>query len=406
MEKSNSISLSPDSIKSILTLRYNSEIHPILPKLTSEDFATTINTSSTEYIQKSIINTLKKSIKKDCKRISIALSGGIDSALNLALLRETFPDLEISAISMKFADSVDETPQASKIAQHFAAEHQVIDLKNFLIELPKAISITKQPFWDLHWYHIVKKAKTNGDYLVSGDGGDELFGGYTFRYQKFLSLANQNSTPIERVRAYLQCHERDWVEDQEELFGKKTNFTWEKIHEKLFPYFDNSLPLIQQVFLADYNGKLLYNFSPVNSALHEGFDITSIAPLLSNEIIQYASHLDPTLKYDEKNDIGKVPLRKLLENYIDDNMLTQTKQGFSVNTQNLWKSYGYRLCENYLNEARIVNEGWINPSWIENNLKFEQDVKHINKFLGLLAFEIWHRLFITTEMEPDTLLEA
>ena len=269
MEESNSISLSPDSIKTILTLRYNSEIPPILPKLTMNDFSSTRNESSIEFIKKSMTNTLKNSIPDNCKKVSIALSGGIDSTLNLAILRETFPDLHISAISMKFANSVDETPQASKIAKHFGAEHQIINLENFLIELPKAISITKQPFWDLHWYHIVKQAKTNGDYLISGDGGDELFGGYTFRYQKFLSLVNSNSSSAERVKAYLQCHERDWVQDQEDLFGSKTDFSWEQIHKKLLSYFDNSLSLIQQVFLADYNGKLLYNFSPVNTALHE-----------------------------------------------------------------------------------------------------------------------------------------
>lgn len=405
MEKSNSISLSPDSIKNILTLRYNPSISPTLPKLTWNNFTSTNNELSIEFIEKSMKNTLQNSIDDDCKKISIALSGGIDSALNLALLCKTFPNLQISAISMHFADSVDETPQAAKIAEHFGAEHEVIHLDNFLVELPKAINITKQPFWDLHWYHIVKKAKSHSNYLVSGDGGDELFGGYTFRYKKFLSLVNHDSSSIERVKAYLQCHERDWVEDQVDLFGKKAEFSWRKIHENLLPYFDNSLSLIQQVFLADYNGKLLFNFSPVNLAFHEHFSIKSIVPLLSKEMISYAIHLKSNLKYDKKNNVGKLPLRKLLAKYIDNNLLTQTKQGFSINTINLWKSYGYKLCKMYLHEARIVNDGWINLSWLEKNLKSELDVKYINKFLGLLAFEIWYRIFVTAEMDSNTLLE-
>lgn len=405
MEKSNSISLSPNSIKNILTLRYHPSVNPTLSKLTWNDFTSTNNELSIEFIEKSIKNTLQNSIGDDCKKISIALSGGIDSTLNLALLRKTFPNLQISAISMRFADSVDETPQAARIAEYFGAEHEVIHLDNFLIELPKAISITKQPFWDLHWYHIVKKAKSHSNYLISGDGGDELFAGYTFRYQKFLSLVNHDSSPIERVRVYLQCHERDWVQDQTELFGEKVGFSWEEIHENLLPHFDNSLSLIQQVFLADYNGKLLFNFNPINSALHEYFNIKSIIPLLSEEMISYATHLETDLKYDEKNNIGKLPLRKLLSGYIDDNLLTQTKQGFSVNTINLWKSYGYKICKTYLHEARIVNDGWINSSWLESNLKNELDVKYINKFLGLLAFEIWYRIFVTKEMDSNTLLE-
>ena len=405
MEESNSISISEDSIKNILTLRYNSKISSKLPKLTIDDFAQTNNDDSIEFIKKSMKNTLKNSINGKEGVISIALSGGIDSTLNLAILRETFPDSEISAISMKFADSVDETPQAGNIAKHFDAKHQIINLEDFLIELPKAISITKQPFWDLHWYHIVKQAKTNGDYLVSGDGGDELFGGYTFRYEKFLCLVNSNSSPMERVKAYLLCHERDWVQDQENLFGVKINFSWEQIHQKLLPYFDNKLSLIQQVFLSDFNGKLLYNFSPVNKAFHDEFSMKSIIPLLSNELISFSTHLDPNLKYDESKKIGKLPLRKLLENYIDFNMLTQTKQGFSVNTQNLWRSKGYKLCESYLNESRIVKNGWINQAWIDDNLKPNLDVNYTNKFLGLLALEIWYRLFVNLEMDSNTSLE-
>ena len=406
MEQSNPISPSANSIIDILTLRYNTEIDPILSKLTSNDFTPTNIESSTEFIKKSIKNTFQNSIDSNCERIAIALSGGIDSTLNLALLRETFPNLPISAISMKFADSVDETPAAAKIAECFGAEHEIIHLDNFLIELPKAISITKQPFWDLHWYHIVKKAKSYSNYLISGDGGDELFAGYTFRYEKFLSLVNQDSSPVERVKAYLQCHGRDWVEDQSDLFGGKIDFSWEKIQHNLLAYFDNSLSLIQQVCLADYNGKLLYNFSPINSALHEHFDIKSITPLLSNEMISYGTNLETNLKYNEENNIGKIPLRNLLVNYIDSNLLTQTKQGFSVNTVNLWKSYGYKFCKIYLEEARIVNDGWINRSWIDKHLKNELDVNYINKFLGLLALEIWYRIFVTNEMDENTLLET
>ena len=204
----------------------------------------------------------------------------------------------------------------------------------------------------------------------------------------------------------MECHERDWVQDQVELFGERIDFSWNKTHDKLLQYFDNSLSLIEQIFLADYNGKLLYNFNPVNSALHEHFSMNSIVPLLSEEMITYATHLGTNLKYDEKNNIGKIPLRELLAGYIDDDLLTQTKQGFSVNTMNLWKSYGYKLCKMYLDEARIVNDGWINGSWIENHLKSQLDVKYINKFLGLLSFEIWYRIFVTSEMDSKTLLDV
>lgn len=63
MEVNNSNIISSDSIKTILTLRYNSEIDPVLPKLTIKDFSTTIHELSTEFIKKSISNELKNSIQ-------------------------------------------------------------------------------------------------------------------------------------------------------------------------------------------------------------------------------------------------------------------------------------------------------------------------------------------------------
>ena len=60
---------------------------------------------------------------------------------------------------------------------------------------------------------------TYSNNFFSGDGGDELFGGYTFRYKKFLELTNENSTTEEKIVSYLNCHERDWVPDQELIFG-------------------------------------------------------------------------------------------------------------------------------------------------------------------------------------------
>ena len=113
----------------------------------------------------------------------------------------------------------DETEASKKISEKFETNHQILEINNFLEELPKAISIVKQPFWDLHWYYLVKQMKKSADIFLSGDGGDELFGGYTFRYKKFLDLTNENSSTNEKILAYLNCHERDWVPDQELIFS-------------------------------------------------------------------------------------------------------------------------------------------------------------------------------------------
>ena len=316
----------------------------------------------------------------------------MDSSLALCMLKQSFPDNQIDAISIKFSDSHDETETASKIAKKIGVDHHIIKIDNFLEKLPDAISITKLPFWDIHWLYVVEKAKNFSNYLVSGDGGDELFGGYTFRYSKFLSQITPNSTPKDKIQAYLSCHERDHVPEQEKIFEKKIKFSWQEIYDHLTPFFDNPLDPIEQVFLADYNGKLLYNFSIINNKIAKNFNIQSVTPFLSSKIIEKSMKISSEKKYNSSLNFGKLPLRKILEKFEIENLIEKQKLGFSVNTENLWKNHGFSMAKEYLIDGKIIQDGWIKKNWLQSNLNDKNlDIRHINKLLGLLAFEIWYR---------------
>jgi asparagine synthase (glutamine-hydrolysing) len=387
-----------NSVKSILSLRYDCTQTPILPKLKWQDLENKEDFSP-EDIENQLIFYLQKQIPTDYSGpISISLSGGVDSSLVLCLLKQTFPENQIDAISIKFSDSTDETEIASKIAKRVGVNHHVFEVDNFLEKLSDAISITKLPFWDIHWLYVVEKAKNFSNYLVSGDGGDELFGGYIFRYSKFLSKIRPDSSPKDKIQAYLSCHERDHVPEQDSIFSKKMQFQWQEIYDQLNPFFDNPLSPIEQVFLADYNGKLLYNFSIINNSLAKNFNIRSVTPILSPEIIQKSMKIPPNQKYDSSSNIGKLPLRKILKKFEIEELITKQKLGFSVNTENLWKNYGLDMAKDCLIDGKIIQDGWINKDWIQSCLNNQNiDIRHINKLLGLLAFEIWYRLFINKE---------
>ena len=172
------------------------------------------------------------------------------------------------------------------------------------------------------------------------------------------------------------------------------------------PFFNNNLSRLEQVYLADYNGKLLYNFNPINSRITEHFKINQLAPLLNNELLATATHIPTKYKYDTNNEIGKLPLRSILEKYNVASLVTKEKLGFNVNTINLWKSHGHDLCKEFLGDSREVKDDWINNNRIQkHNYNPDLGVKYVNKFLGILAFEIWYRLFITKEMSSNTTLD-
>jgi len=55
------------------------------------------------------------------------------------------------------------------------------------------------------------------------------------------------------------------------------------------------------------------------------------------------------------------------------------------------------MANDYLSDAKIIQDGWVNKNWIQSNLNDQNiDIRHINKLLGLLAFEIWYRQFSKT----------
>lgn len=399
-------SINQNLIKQILTLRYSTEIKSKIQKLTWRDFVGKQENTSVDHVEKIIADYIRNNIKNsNNSTVALALSGGVDSTLVLNSLIKTMPNVKIKTLSVRFNESFDETKQASRLAEKLGVDNKIIFLDNYLKELPKAISIVKLPIWDLHWYYLAKKAGSFSKFIVSGDGGDELFGGYTFRYKKFLSLIKRDVSTQNKIMSYLKCHNRDWVPDQVKIFGKKAVFSWKEIHRILKPYFNNSLHPLEQVFLADFNGKLRHNFSIVNTTINKHFGIETITPLLSKKMISYASHIPLDSKYDEINNIGKIILRRILEKEKITRFVSKNKQGFSINTVNLWKSYGREICDYYLSDARTIRDGWINQQWIDKNLKIRDiDPRIVNKFYGLLAFEIWYRLFITKEMRSTSKL--
>jgi len=376
-------------------------------KLLPENFhQKQIDDNLEEFVEKSIREEISHEIGTNTGKIGISLSSGIDSTLILALLREEYPSNEIESVSVKFRESTDETDASKKISEKFQTNHHILEIDNFLEELPKAISIVKQPFWDLHWYYLVKEMKNFTNVFLSGDGGDELFAGYTFRYKKFLKLTNENSTSNEKIIAYLNCHERDWVPDQESIFDRENQFNWNDIYKILEPYFDNKLPRLTQVFLADYNGKLTHNMQPLYKSIHDYFSIRNITPIQNEGLIQFSCMLRNEQKYDFKSNLGKIILVNLLEKYNLKHLTSIQKQGFSVNTFNLWNQYGKEIFLHYFDKSRLVEDKIINSDWIDKHIsKNDLEPRYINKFLGILALEIWYRLLVTKEMNENEKLQ-
>ncbi|HSA74107.1 MAG TPA: asparagine synthase C-terminal domain-containing protein, partial [Nitrososphaeraceae archaeon] len=326
-------------IRYMLTLRYDPtlEIKTLVPTVGPDQvkIRRRITYPSSKEIEKALRQIINNNISKfEPKTISLALSSGVDSNLMLSLIRDQYPKLDIKCISVSF-DETSEATYAKKIAESRDADFYNVTVDNPLKDLPSLISIIKEPRWNIYQYYFIEKSKKYSNVLFTGDGGDELFGGYTFRYTKFLKLFNEGEDWKQRVSHYLECHERDWVPDQENIFGENIKFDWYSIFKLLKVYFDNDLNPLDQVFLADYNGKLIYDFVPTNDKFFEYFGITGVSPILDNKIIDMSIRIPPSAKFRSENNMGKIPLREILSG-LDSKNVSDTKIGFGMDLKKLW----------------------------------------------------------------------
>ena len=78
-----------------------------------------------------------------------------------------------------------------------------------------------------------------------------------------------------------------------------------------------------------------------------------------------------------------------------------SQKGFSVNLASLWSRNAQDIVKRYVNlESEIVRNKIVNSAWLEKTYseilkKANPDIRYISKMLGLLALEVWYRLFIT-----------
>ena len=147
LDEDNNIVLNDPIVgNSILSLRYNPHQHTELSKLNWKDFTPSINNVSTNFLEKTLQKSIEKKITNSNDNLVMALSGGIDSTMVLSLIKKTLPNQNIKALSIQFADSVDETKTAKKIADELDVSHKTIFLENFLKNYLKQLVSLNNPF--------------------------------------------------------------------------------------------------------------------------------------------------------------------------------------------------------------------------------------------------------------------
>ncbi len=139
---------------------------------------------SEEQWSQEILSTLKKSVELRMIAdvpVGAFLSGGVDSATIVALMSRLHPQ-PIKTFSIGSKNAMSELPDALRIASAFGTDHHPIVLEpDIMRTLPALVSTYEEPFGDpsvLPTYLLAKHTRRDVTVALSGDGGDECFGGY------------------------------------------------------------------------------------------------------------------------------------------------------------------------------------------------------------------------------------
>jgi len=357
-------------------------------KLTIEDFRTPKSDLSIEEMALrlrqllfDIVRSKATQIPKGC-HLGVLSSGGIDSSTILAILVRLGYDPQ--AITVGFGEEHDEIESAEVVAQNLGIGHRVRVVDKILDSTTITNSLLDEPYRAACFYYdTLKFAHDCGvECLFDGLGVDEFFGGYDFRYEKVLQLATAGRS---RVKSYLfGAHPNDYTED-DKMFGpllREIEVDW----NGMFPYFDNSLPLLEQVFIADYNAKCRQSFVPLaRLATEVGIDICY--PWLNNEFIDFSLRVPSELKYDPASGRSKILFRKAVEDLVPSEAIRKPKQGFGPSPKRVFDELR-RPVRDLVMDGQLVSSGYLSRGYYKTAIEADSpSTVQINKCWDAFTLE-------------------
>ncbi|WLR41178.1 asparagine synthase (glutamine-hydrolyzing) [Bacillus carboniphilus] len=358
------------------------------------------------------------------------LSGGIDSTIVATIASKLAPS--IKTFSVDFADTgYSEMDVAIKTAQTLKVDHfpYTISEEEFFEALPKIIwhldDIVADPA-AIPLYFVAKEASKHVKVVLSGEGADELFGGYNI-YQEPLSIAPFKNIPNGLKKALLQIAtvlpegmkgksflQRANTQLEERYIGNAKIFANDKEKQSLFShtlsssFTDVTNPLYHNVKHLDDISKMQYidMMTWLRGDILVKADKMSMAhslelrvPFLDIEVWKVASKLAVEEKVSK---VGtKQILRKAFADIIPEHVVNRRKLGFPVPIRVWLKGTRYHWAKEVITESPIgffMDKDYI-LSLLEEHRMEKKD--HSRKLWTVLCFCLWLQMAVEQDSKID-----
>ena len=380
-------------------------------------------------IARALEDSVEKHMRADVT-VGSFLSGGIDSTAIAALAKRHNPDLLTFTTGFE-REGYSEVDVAAESAAAIGVEHivKIVSPEEYAEAVPKIMWYLDNPVADpslVPLYFVAQEARKHVKVVLSGEGADELFGGYTI-YKEPLSLAPFEKIPSPLRRGLGKLSQvlpegikgksllnRGSMTMEERYYGNARSFNFEQLQRVLpwaKPEWDHrevTAPIYAQSQDFDpvarmqhldlftwMRGDILVKADKMNMAN----SLELRVPFLDKEVFKVAE----TIPYDLKISHGttKYALRKATEQIVPSHVLHRKKLGFPVPMRH-WLAgdelYGW--AQDQITESQT--EDIFNKKEVLEMLKEHRDgiTDHSRRLWTVLSFMIWHGIFVEERIDP------
>ncbi len=338
---------------------------------------------------------LKQHLRSDVP-YGIFLSGGVDSATILAMVKKYQPH-PISSFSIGYRQVLmkDESQEAAYIATLFNTNHYPIftdpdQLQKRMVYSFWCIDDLMRDYASVPTSILSEKASRELKVVLTGEGGDEIFAGYGRYRGRFKRLIKsflypgggfrQHSTiPLRflkkiftpQLARYIQFHQSPFIEKWEEA-----NPSWSTLTKYQYIDITTALP-----------DNLLVKVDRITM----GFSLEARVPFLDHRIVEFGISLPDELKTRGRE--GKYFLKEWASHYIPRGHLYRKKTGFGVPVGEIFSKEVIKEVHRQLKKNKGIRE-WFLPKGIDYVFTIRDKKNQARIIWSLVQFAIWHNMFI------------
>ena len=353
------------------------------------------------------------------------LSGGLDSSAVVALMAKLrVPDIKTFSIGYDSPES--ELPYARLVAGHFHTDHHELRLAPaaFRDILPRIVWFMDEPVGDtasIPLYYLAQFARRHVTVALSGEGADELFGGYPI-YRRMLAYEQVNRMPLARpagrllaalagdtkIRKYANMLGRplEWryggvgglfsAEQVHRLYLGGTNGLNSAAHAYTY---SAGLPALQRMSYLDLKTWLPDDLLVKADRMTMAHSLELRVPFLDHHLVEFAARLPGKLKL--RGGVTKYLLKKWAVPLLPREIVHRTKRGFPVPA----KTWFRNDLAGFARETLLASTGacreFLSAPEVEHLLAMHEREDRSEQIYSLLVFDHWRRQFLHADLSRE-----